>query len=161
MKLKKACEAYKDYFAENNIRDTECTLIYLDDDNIPECIYKSEAQSIVLKYVNGEVIPAYGDYGTTWFAYRERTGEFMFAEMGGSHMASTFYKCTDSGFEKLGSIDKWDVMANGSRYEYYLDGVEEDVGEQKYLEYEKSFGEYADVSLDYNSIEEAYEALVN
>ena len=156
MKLKKACEAYKDYFAENNIRDTECTLIYLDDDNIPECIYGGYDIKL-LRYVNDEVISKeFLTGGENVFSYKEKEGKYKVL-----CRASRY-----SGYY-LGNLNTAQEEKGGIAYSEGYESVEKceingkSVSEDEYNKYIDSLDGYADVSLDYNSIEEAYEALVN
>lgn len=149
--------AYQEYIDANVDEFNGCELVYIDDDDIPECVYMDCTVSIVLTYSNGNVIEVTGVLGSSSVRYREKTGEFMFVELAGSHFAEEYYTLENGEFLLVCYLDHSDYGDDGEEYSVIKGEVHEHIDEGKYNEYKNSFGIYNNnVDYEYNSVSEAY-----
>lgn len=152
--------AYQEYIDANVNEFNGCELVYMDDDDIPECVYKDFTVTFVLTYSDGNVIAVTGTLGTSSVSYREKTGEFMFSEIGGSHYLESYYTLENGEFVSIGSLNHSDYGDDGEEYSIKEGDDYEILDEEKYNEYRDSFGTYDNkVDYEYSSVSEAYENL--
>lgn len=113
--IREVLTAYQDYIDEHiefneeefadAMSDGICALIYLDDDEIPECYYCAYFGSyVMLRYKDGQVLANVWDVGTnSWCYYQEKEGRFCRRGNPGSGIIDEFFELSDdvSGFTKV------------------------------------------------------------
>lgn len=166
-----AFEAYKDY-ARTNYGDMsffKYSMIYLDSDDIPECVVwcgsseNVDCNVCVMSYKDGEV-QAYqteGNYYRVDFSYYEKSEVFCATKInatGGNSYFQEIVRLKDS-FEKIGSTGMWTEDA-GTSYNIQING--EDVSdEREIMEYINNFGCSTDIteSDTFDSLDSAYASI--
>lgn len=152
--------AYQEYIDANVDEFNGCELIYIDNDEIPECVYRNYTVAVVLTYNDGKVVEVTGTLGSSGISYRERTGEFMLSELAGSHYIENYYTLENGEFVLAAYLTHADY-GNDEEEFFYMEGESyESIDEEKYNEYKASFGTY-DNSVDYkySSVNEAYDSI--
>lgn len=152
--------AYEEYINEHCGELNGCELIYIDDDDIPECVYLDMSWEMVLCYDSGTVrCCSSGFGGNAHVAYRERTGEFEIGGIAGSQEYKEFYTLEDGVFSLIGSAYHSNYVGYEGEDvdEYYIE--DNGVSKGEYESYVDSFGTYEWVSCEYSSISEAYQNL--
>lgn len=157
-----AVEAYTETINEqSDMGSYTCNLIYIDDDDIPECVCYDGVFIYVFTYRDGEVD----------FALKTIDGyQNMYYSKWSNYMKVTVYEAIDSEylFFEVGNGDVYYVQADSSQtmeddgeetVECDIDG--EEVSQSEYQSYISTYDNLQDeVTLDYDSIEEAAEALL-
>lgn len=181
--IQKVLDAYQDYWDElkyeNNYYDDEyesewyCTLAYVDNDNIPECIMNYDTYNTgqrLLTYKDGKVCElAEKEWGTGYIGYIKKKNIVSISGINGSFIHGNYFKLTDSGYKKIGSSIATFSIDDSGDYFYFIDlgedtelTKENSVSKEKYEAYNASFsknGEYERYELIYDTVQEAYEAI--
>ena len=153
----------------------KCTLVYINNDDIPECIVDygyAGKTPMLMSYRNGKVYELVEpSWGKGYIGYIKKQNAICISGYNGSNSHCRFYKMTDSsiGYEQVGYSVAEDYNYSGEDYWYYIGvdlqefgGEEEDVGKERYDEYNNSFGKMEDYEFperSYSSVQEAYNAL--
>ncbi len=141
---------YEDFYFEETNR-LVFSLVYIDEDNIPELIYGTTeavhgSNIYILKYDNGTVysIGPIGTYNTTFY---QKFNNFMMGEEPG-HMGYT-----SEVYFKINDDNEWERVAY--TYTYYPEDYEDEPEETKYFigadDKEVSEQEYNDVIDEYSN----------
>ncbi|MDE5597523.1 MAG: hypothetical protein K2J04_06785 [Lachnospiraceae bacterium] len=166
--VRAALTAYQDYIDENvsfgkeladmGVAPNICALIYLDDDEIPECCVMGYwGAYYLLRYRDGEVLDYYPGLGSNHCKYQEKTGRFCYICLPGSNTTYIFLELSDNeeGFLETGSANYW---REGKRSEYSTDG--ENANETAYEDYIASFGTYESMPELSETVMDAYKDLL-
>lgn len=128
--MKDVLSAYEQYATDVMNRydfdDVLYKLVYVDDDDIPECVARFEGKIMLLIYRDGEVISVPDAPGDDWWeyiAYKERTGEVAYIVDIDRYSDFYYYKI-DNGEVELISVENEpsDIL---DAYEYCLNDREE------------------------------------
>lgn len=160
---------------QQEIGDNPCRMIYLNDDEIPECIYSYGGEEGIITYINGEV-DLIGSFRSSSISFQEGKGrvllEFVSSDNGvetsRTWETSEIYELASTGFNLIGSASTvgeytFDKKENAEKVEYsYVIGEnEEEIEKKKYDEYLRSFGTFTEASCDYDCVADAFNALGN
>ena len=157
------------------------SLIYLNDDEIPECVIMDNDEGVIWSYVDNDFImetfeSQLPDYDMT-FCYIPKSGTYCVLSDGSDDISSyTEYQISrlTNEFEYVGDASKQWYQSVGYEGEgedyryYYIDNYKysingEYVSSEEYEAYIASLGIMTYISYEdqYNSVQEAYNALVN
>lgn len=193
--IRSALIAYREYIDQNIIFDEAgleqwnsnfggiCTLLFVDNDDIPECLYYGYyGMPRLLWYKDGQVLVSDSDSGSSSCYYQKETGKFCFISQPGGNRIHTFMEfSSDTGsFLITGMAHTLTVLGGPEDEPYYAilddnsaisDNLEtsyedllQQVSVEEYESYISSFGEYIDISEQETlavSVEEAYKILQN
>ena len=166
--VKAALTAYQDYIDENvsfgkeledmGVDPNICALIYLDDDEIPECCVMGYwGAYYLLCYRDGVVLDYYPGFGSNHCKYQEKTGRFCYICLPGSLTIYEFLELSDNdeGFVEIGSAH---YSQEGKRLSYSIGG--ESASETAYEDYIASFGEFESMPELSETVLDAYKDLL-
>lgn len=187
MDIQPALMAYQDYIDSNIMFDKDsleqwnsdkggiCTLIYVDDDDVPECFfYMYYGMPVLLRYKNGQVLATDGDFSYSSCRYQEKTGKFCFISTPGGNKIHTFVEVSPDTDDMTvtGMAHALTVLGGPGAEPYYaildddsteVDNIEDltQVDKVIYEEYINSFGDYIDINQETMSpsVEDAYKIL--
>jgi hypothetical protein len=143
----KVIGAYNDYLSDNGVSYSGLEYIYLDDDDIPELVYRDSRLLLdtLLTYSDGQVYATVlPDWGMGELSYRERTGEFMLSGVNGSFGHMDFYKYENGAVAHLG-VAEHQTLEDGTEGFYIAEGEEysgAETDKQTYTNFVNEFGSY-------------------
>lgn len=188
--IRSVLSAYQDYIDDNMMFDDDsleqwnsdhggiCTLIYADDDDIPECyFYMYYGMPVLLRYKDGQVLAVSDDFAYSSCCYQERTGKLCFISTPGGNKVHIFEEFSTDQNEVIvtGMAHTLTVLGGPDAEPYYavmndnstkVDNLEDltQVDEAEYEEYINSFGDYINIIEQEPmspSVEDAYKILEN
>ncbi len=145
---------------QEEVGDYKCCLLYINDDEIPECAYNMYSNIIVLAYVDGEVVSQYGPSAYSEFVYKEKSGGFSLSGhwdmMPGEAMRVHMYTFDGKNFMK--KYDCYKVnKAYKAPYSYEINDIA--VSESEYNAHMSVLESYTGIKCEYATVVEAYKAL--
>lgn len=159
--ISRALNAYDEVIGDAGV-ETFCTLCYLDDDSIPECIYNNAMGAFeIMTYKNGELVSFYERlYSADSIQYDRSSslGRIIIGE-DEDYEGYCFFRLENGEFESLGFCECYMYSEPAS---YYVN--EEETSESEYTSFRDSFGSFDGVERislqqSYYDVYEAYEAL--
>ena len=166
--VRAALTAYQDYIDENVSFGKElsdmgvdpgiCALIYLDDDEIPECCVMGYwGAYYMLCYRDGDVLEYYPGFGSNHCKYQEKTGRLCYICLPGSLTLYIFLELSDNeeGFVEIGSA----LHSQDRKQSSYSIGGET-ASETAYEDYIASFGNFESMPELSETVLDAYKALL-
>lgn len=182
--------AYQDYidnhmiFSETDLERWKsnyggiCTLIYVNDDDLPECFYyEYSGMPRLLWYIDGQILASYVDSSNSDCSYQKETGRFCFVSRPGGNLIHTFAENSPDQNSMIvtGMAHTLTVLGGPDAEPYYavmddnstkVDNLEDltQVDQATYEEYINSFGDYINIfeqEILSPSVAEAYEVLLS
>ena len=170
MNIETALSFYEERYEQEKANDStlSISLIYLNDDEIPECVIMNDIEGVILSYVGGNFIETRiaSEVGSMELGYAPKSGIYCTLSLWKvSTQSITEYfvsKLTNKFEHEIGLA--WRDWHNYSGYVediYNING--KDVSSEEYEAYIDSLGLTTYISYEdqYNSVQEAYNALVN